>query len=48
MKEQDIKPLLKRIEPIALNIVRITLENGKQFILQELDNKLYLKEKGGE
>lgn len=35
-----MKALIERVEAVALNIIRVTLEDGSQYTLQELDHKL--------
>lgn len=34
------QPLFNRIELVALNIVKVITEDGKKYILQELNGKL--------
>ena len=36
----NVAPLIDRIQPIALNIVRVTLEDGTKVTVQELYNHL--------
>jgi len=43
-EKKVVKALVDRIESVALNIVRVTLENGDQCIIQELDGELRMVE----
>lgn len=38
------KALIQRTKAIALNIIRVTLENGKQYTIQELNGELNIVE----